>query len=322
MSNGSANYCNTSNYESFKILRSIPLCANSNAQACANVWWTAIQGTPGKLPDPNNKIAWPPVNTNFSSVPNVDPIVTSSGQTVNINSIISSNSSNTTPLIVDSTRIVIHNLVNGNFIDVTQEDAYCVFISNQACTSVMNATSACYPVSASCYQNVCLPDGVLQFLALISIAPSCTWLGSGLVITISPLNNNVLFQNCTAGNWCPFSFSIGNCNTQSSTASVLYLTCPNPSGYGYVYSANYANIRFTLLYKQKVASGGVKKACFLGVDSLDKGCFLVFFGQQRLIGTANILLISPIVDLKSIVWQPVFIVTTNTPLTLTCGASV
>jgi hypothetical protein len=37
-----------------------------------------------------------------------------------------------------------------------------------------------------------------------------------------------------------------------------------------------------------------------------------------LIGTAQILLISPIVDLKCIIWQPVFIVTTNTPLTLTC----
>ena len=127
----------------------------------------------------------------------------------------------------------------------------------------------------------------------------------------------MFFQGCTYGNWCPLSLTIGNCNTQSVCASLLYFTCPNVSGHGYVYSANYANVRFTLLNKQKCAVGGIKKACYLGVDSLDKSSFLVFFGQERLIGTTRILLISPIVELKAIVWQPVFIITTNTPLALT-----
>jgi hypothetical protein len=313
--------CNT-NYESFKILRSVPLCSNTNQQGCSNVWWVAISGNPGKIPDPNNRISWPPVNTSVNT-PTVPPIVTSSGQEFSIQAVVNASNGGSTPLIVDSTRIVINNLLNNNFIDLTQEDAYCVFSSNQACsTTNLNIATNCYPGPASCYQNVCLADGVLQFLAVIQIAPSCTWLGTGLVITISPLNNSLLFKNCTYGNWCPFSFSIGNCNTQSSTASLLYLTCPVPSGYGYVYQANYANVRFTLLNKQKCAVGGARKACYLGVDSLDKGCFLVFFGQQRLVGVAQILLISPIVDLKCIVWQPVFIVTTNTPLTLTCGAAI
>lgn len=64
--------------------------------------------------------------------------------------------------------------------------------------------------------------------------------------------------------------------------------------------------------------GGCNKACYLGVDSLDKNNFLVFFGQQRLIGSCQILLVSPIVDLRCIIWQPVFLLTTNTPLTLSC----
>jgi len=294
-------------YESFKILRGVPLCNNANPQL-NNVWFAAIPSQPGKIHDPNNYIQYG-VYQNLAK-PVVEPLLTPSGFNYD------PNLNNT--LIVDSTRIIVQNLVNNNFIDLVQEDAYCTFVSNEACPITASQSgqfaNPCVPNKAA----VCLADGVLQFLAIISIAPSCTWLGTGLVITISPLNSSILFQNCTYGNWCPFSFSIGNCNTQSATASLLYLTCAFPSGFGYVYQANYANVRFTLLNKQKCATGGAKKACYLGVDSLDKGCFLVFFGQQRLIGTAQILLISPIVDLKCIIWQPVFIVTTNTPLTLTC----
>jgi len=319
------NACNSicnANYESFKILRGVPLCSNNNSCGSNNVWFVAINGTPGKTRDPNNGITWGLTTSSSAASYNVASVTTSSGS-VNINSLIAATA--TSPLLVDSTRIIVQNLVNNNFIDLQQEDAYCVFVSNNACSTVANGSSGYgfgTSSTACCYQNVCLADGVNQFLALISIAPSCTWLGTGLVITISPLANNVLFKDCTVGNWCPFSFSIGNCNTQSATASLLYLTCPLSSGYGYIYSANYANVRFTLLNKQKCAVGGAKKACYLGVDSLDKGCFLVFFGQQRLIGTAQILLISPIVDLKCIIWQPVFIVTTNTPLTLTCGVAL
>jgi len=291
-------------YESFKILRGVPLCNNS-VPSLNNVWFAAIPTLPGKIRDPNNYIQYGTYQS--GATPIVSPL------NINNDQYISSISDGV--LIVDSTRIIIQNLVNNNYIDLVQEDAYCTFVSNDACPLTTTSTTTNPCVQA---KSVCLADGVLQFLAIISIAPSCTWLGTGLVITISPLNSSILFQNCTYGNWCPFSFSIGNCNTQSATASLLYLTCPFPSGYGYVYSANYANVRFTLLNKQKCATGGAKKACYLGVDSLDKGCFLVFFGQQRLIGTAQILLISPIVDLKCIIWQPVFIVTTNTPLTLTC----
>jgi hypothetical protein len=289
-------------YESFKILRGVPLCNNTNT-SLSNVWFAAIPTVPGKIHDPNNYIQYGTYQT--GAKPIISPL--------NVNNDDYSSSIPDDSLIVDSTRIIIQNLVNNNYIDLLQEEAYCTFVSNDACPLTTTTTTSCVST-----KSVCLADGVLQFLAIISIAPSCTWLGTGLVITISPLNSSILFQNCTYGNWCPFSFSIGNCNTQSATASLLYLTCPFPSGYGYVYSANYANVRFTLLNKQKCATGGAKKACYLGVDSLDKGCFLVFFGQQRLIGTAQILLISPIVDLKCIIWQPVFIVTTNTPLTLTC----
>lgn len=292
-----SNSLNAASYESFKILRGVPLC-NSVNPANNNVWLAAIPSLPGKTPDPNNYIKYGVYQNVItpSNIPN------------------NPNLSNT--LIVDSTRIIVQNLVNNNYIDLLQEDAYCTFVSNYTCLPpVPTPVNPCAVVPPT----VCVPDGVLQFIAIVSIAPSCTWLGTGLVITISPLNSSILFQNCTYGNWCPFSFSIGNCNSQSSVASLLYLTCALPSGYGYFYDANYANVRFTLLNKQKCATGGAKKACYLGVDSLDKSSFLVFFGQQRLIGTAQILLISPIVDLKAIIWQPVFIITTNTPLSLTCG---
>lgn len=294
-------------YESFKILRGVPLCNNS-VPSLNNVWFAAIPTLPGKIHDPNNYIQYGTYQSGAKPV--VEPLLGPGGSSYD------PNFNNT--LIVDSTRIIVQNLVNNNYIDLVQEDAYCTFVSNDACPLTASQSGTTTNSCTVSTRSTCLADGVLQFLAIISIAPSCTWLGTGLVITISPLNSSILFQNCTYGNWCPFSFSIGNCNTQSATASLLYLTCPFPSGYGYVYSANYANVRFTLLNKQKCATGGAKKACYLGVDSLDKGCFLVFFGQQRLIGTAQILLISPIVDLKCIIWQPVFIVTTNTPLTLTC----
>lgn len=301
----SGNNVSTCNYESFKILRGVPLCNPTNGQQKL-VWYAIIQSIGNeKLRDPQNYIKTTPLNTNV-----LPPSFDSQIENQSITSLLSGS------LIVDSTRIIIQNLVNNNFIDIYQEDAFCVFASNEYCPLVVDA-----PTSNPCVVNqpCTLPDGVLQFLGLIQIAPSCSWLGTGLVITVSPLNGNPFFSNCTYGNWCPFSFSIGNCNTQSATASLLYLTCPNISGYGVVYNANYANVRFTLLNKQKCATGGAKKACYLGVDSLDKSCFLVFFGQERLIGTVRILLISPIVDLKAIIWQPVFIVTTNTPLSLTCS---
>lgn len=286
------NACTTNPcYESFKILRGVPLC---NTSGDKNVWFAVIQTPIGndKTKDPQNYIKVSPLDT----------LAPSPGGDTNFSGL----------LMADSTRLIVQNLVNNNFIDITQEDAYLTFVSNDAGGVGPTSTSSC-AVTAPCV----LPDGIVQFLALIQIAPSCTWLGTGLVITISPLNNNLYFKNCTFGNWCPFSFTIGNCNSQSATASLLVLTCSDVSGAGFFYSANYANVRFTLLNKQKCATGGAKKACFLGVDSLDKGTFLVFFGQERLIGTTRILLISPIVDLKAIVWQPVFIITTNTPLSLT-----
>lgn len=301
--------CNT-NYESFKILRGVPLC-NSKNPAQNNVWFAAIQGPPGKIHDPCNYISYTQLdNSRARPISQAEPLLTLVGH--DLTQTYSPDFSN--QLIVDSTRIIVQNLINNNFIDINQEDAFCTFVSNEAC-SAPSTISACYN------PKTCV-DGVLQFLALISISPTCTvFMGTGLLITISPLASNCLFSSCTFGNWCPISFSIGNCKTQSATASLLYLTCPAASGYGYSYSANYANVRFTLLNKAKCATGGSAKACYLGVDSLDKQCFLVFFGQQRLIGTAQILLISPIVDLKCIIWQPVFIVTTNTPLSLLCGPS-
>lgn len=310
-------------YESFKILRGVPLVNQANS-AINNIWFAAIPTVPTGTPvDPNNRIVY---GTYQNTVKPAEPLLNLFGPVLSTALNVTTNLTNpiNSTLIVDSTRIIVQNLVNNNFIDLVQEDAYCTFVSNTACPLTTEGLSSLNAIST----NPCIPspnpitacqaNGVLQFLALISIAPSCTWLGTGLVITISPLNSNMLFANYTYGNWCPFSFAIGNCNTQSACAALLYLTCPNPSGYGYIYAAKYANVRFTLLNKAKCAQGGAKKACYLGVDSLDKTCFLVFFGQQRLIGTAQILLISPIVDLKAIIWQPVFIVTTNTPLTLTC----
>jgi hypothetical protein len=295
--------------ESFKILRGAPLCSANPA----NAWFAVIPTEPGNTRDPQNYINWKITNsTNSAVIKEPLPALPSSEDI--------SGTIGATPFIVDSTRIIIQNLVNNNFIDILQEDAYCIFVSNSACPSLTGPDAS--TVNNPCVQPspvTCVADGVLQFLALVQIAPSCTWLGTGLVITISPLSQVAQYQKCTYGNWCPFSFSIGNCNTQSATASLLYLTCANPSGYGYVYGANYANVRFTLLNKQKTAQGGIKKACYLGVDSLDKSSFLVFFAQERLIGMARILLISPIVDLKAIIWQPVFIITINTPLSLTCG---
>jgi hypothetical protein len=308
-------------YESFKILRGVPLVNQANSTV-NNIWFAAIPTAPGKTPvDPNNKISF----TKFSNtVKPAEPLLNLFGPDLStaLDVTIDLSSTLNSTLIVDSTRIIIQNLVNNNYIDLVQDDAYCSFVSNDSCPLVTDGPGYYTAPAANPCLDIdkpgCVSNGVLQFLALISIAPSCSWLGTGLVITISPLNSNMMYNNYTYGNWCPIQFSIGSCNTQSSCAALLYLTCPNPSGMGYIYKANYANVRFTLLNKQKCAQGGAKKACYLGVDSLDKTCFLVFFGQQRLIGTAQILLISPIVDLKAIIWQPVFIVTTNTPLTLTC----
>jgi hypothetical protein len=309
-------------YESFKILRGVPLVNQANP-AINNIWFAAIPTAPGGTPvDPNNQIAYGKYQ---NTVKPAEPLLNLFGPALStaLNVTIDLTNPINSTLVVDSTRIIVQNLVNNNYIDIVQEDAYCTFVSNDSCPLVTDGpgyytSSSTNPCINPPNPPACQANGVLQFLALISIAPSCTWLGTGLVITISPLNSNMLFANYTYGNWCPFQFSIGNCNTQSACAALLYLTCPNPSGYGYIYSAKYANVRFTLLNKAKCAQGGAKKACYLGVDSLDKTCFLVFFGQQRLIGSAQILLISPIVDLKAIIWQPVFIVTTNTPLTLTC----
>lgn len=281
-------------YDSFKILRGAPY-VNLQNPALSNIWFAQIVGTPGKVHDPNNFINV----TNFQSQihhPSPDGVPLDG-------------------LIVDSTRMIIQNMVNNTMSEISQEDAYQMF-SNTVTISSTLIPKGCPNVTQ------CTPDGVLQFLALISIAPSCTWLGTGLIVTISPLASNALYANATYGNWCPFNFSIGNCNSQSACASLLYLTCPTASGIGYSYHANYANVRFTLLNKCKVAAGGAKKAHFLAVDSLDKTNFLVFFGQQRLIGAAQMLLISPIVDLRCVIWQPVFLVTSNTPLSLSCGAVI
>jgi hypothetical protein len=287
------NVC-SNNFDSYKVLRGVPQCGVNGKNE--TIWYAVIVGTPGKTPDPNNSINLSTFQTNIPSPE------TATGEAVK------------NVAIVDSTHIIVQNLINGSCTPLDQEDAFNVFSGYDSAI-----TTATGPCTVAKPPGPCA-DGVLQFLSLISIAPSVTWLGTGLVITISPLANNPLYANCTYGNWCPFSFSIGNCNTSSASASVLYLTCPaGPSGIGYSYYANYANIKFTLLNKCKVATVGTKKAYYLGVDSLDKNNFLVFFGQQRLIGSCQILLVSPIVDLRCIIWQPVFLLTTNTPLTISCG---
>jgi hypothetical protein len=317
--------CNniSGNYESFKILRSTPYINHSD-KTKSYVWFAIVDKEPGKVHDPNNYISWHSTINNHRELPE-DLLPCLDDERGN------------KKIIVDSTRIVVNNLINQKFIDVEQLVAYHVFGGD---SDNGNKINICTPVDNR--RICCIPDGVLQFIAIISIAPTCTpWLGGGLAITISPLTTHCLYSGSTYGNWCPFSFSIGNCNTQSATASLIYLTCPKrfdplpkigPIGpvipdppfdpivcEGYVYDANYANVRFTLLNKSKCPTGGAKKACYLGIDSLDKACFLAFFAQQRNIANQVILLISPIVELKCIVWQPVFIITTNTPLSLTCA---
>lgn len=287
-------------YGAFAIMRSAPII-NFQQPDSSIVWWALIVGTPGKIPDSVNAID---VSTYQTSI--VSPVI--DGVTI-------------TGLIVDSTAMLIRNNISNSITSLRQEDAFQLFANTSTLASGVVMDGCKKP-------NIPCPDGHLQFMALLSISPSCTWNGmgggSGLIVTLTPLANNSAYAGSTYGNWCPLAFSIGQCGTQTACASLLYLTCHSPTGYasyltGYSYHANYANVRFTLLNKCKVAVGGFRKAFYIAVESLDRLNFLVFFGQQRLLGVANIIIVSPVMDIRCAMWQPVLIITMNTPLALNCA---
>lgn len=294
-------------FDSFKFLRGGP-CFNISNPSQNNIWWATIvqpvQGTPT-----DNAI-----NTVTFSSASPHPICPGTGEEVNA-------------WIGDSTNMVIFNQINQTASALTQLQAFellntCEFgqqtTSNPCATTIQGCNSA----SVACTAN-----GIVQFLALISISPSCTFAGTGLTVTLSPLRSNALYTNVTYGNWCPFSFSIGNCNTQSVCASLILFTSPVTTAIeglctGFTYNAQYANFRLTLLDKCKRAQGSTKKAHYLAIESLNKSVYLVFFGQLRSIGSFKIIVISPIVDLRCIIFQAGFIIVTPTPLSLNCSTIV
>ena len=294
-------------FETFRFLRGGP-CFNTNNPTENNVWWINQVGLPAGTPQEN---AIDPNNFQLSP-----PYPTYEGTEVQA-------------FICDSTSLLILNLNNGKIVQLTQEDAFSLL--NTCVNGVLTTSSPCATTYTGCSTtSACVSDGIVQFLALISIAPSCTWSGTGLTITLSPLRQSALYSNITYGNWCPFSFSIGNCNTQTVCASLLnFTTAVTQSGGtygtiypGYSYQSQYANLRFTLLNKCKVAAGGPKKAHYLGVDSLNKTAYLIFFGQLRLFGSFKIIVVSPIIDLRCIIFQPGLVIVVSTPLSLSCSTVV
>jgi len=295
-------------FETFRFLRGGP-CFNPNNLTETNVWWVAQYGPVAGTPQENA----------------IDP---NSYQTGSNNPIV--DGTEVIGFHCDSSSMLISNLNNGKITPLTQDDAHALL---KTCVNgVLTTNSPCASSYFGCgtTPSPCVSDGIVQFLALISIAPSCTWSGTGLTITLSPLSASALYSNITYGNWCPFSFNIGNCNTQIVCASLLhYTTSVSEVGGtygniypGYSYKSQYANMRFTLLNKCKVAAGGPKKAHYLGVDSLNKAAYLVFFGQLRLFGSFKIIVVSPIIDLRCIIFQPGLIIVVTTPLSLSCSTVV